>query len=310
MTTPPPHRGPRGLFAGIVTMDLQFAVPGFPERNAKTYADAWAVAPGGPATNAATVFAHLGGAATLVTGVGRHPLTDFIMADLATSGIALVDLHAGQAVVPPIVSIISSRDNGDRTVITRRPDPVTTAPDPSILGAVDGADICLVDGFFLEAALALAARARDRGVPVVLDGGSWKEGLERLLALTDIAVVSERFRPPDLPAGTDVLTALHERFGCRRIAVTRGERGIRAFEDGHRFEVAAAPVAAVDTLAAGDFFHGAFCFAHATGQSFPAALAFAARVAGRSCAHFGTRAWLDHIDDLRGEAQSFAPARD
>ncbi|TVR84648.1 MAG: sugar kinase [Rhodospirillales bacterium] len=307
MTTPP-WAGPRGLFAGVVTVDLQYALPGFPERNAKTYADAWAVAPGGPATNAATVFARLGGNATLVTGNGEHPLAEVIAADLRASGVVVVDLHAGQPVAPPIVSILSSSDNGDRTVITRRPDVIPIAPPSHLLDTVDGADICLVDGFFLDAAVALASRARERGAPVVLDGGSWKEGLERLLALTDIAVVSERFRPPDLPAATDVISALHERFGCRRVAVTRGEHAIRAFEDGHRFEVPATPIAAVDTLAAGDFFHGAFCFAHATGQSFPAALAFAARVAARSCAHFGTRAWLDHIDDLRRKAQLFGPA--
>jgi sugar/nucleoside kinase (ribokinase family) len=52
----------------------------------------------------------------------------------------------------------------------------------------------------------------------------------------------------------------------------------------------------VDTLGAGDFFHGALAFRIASmgldDARFADDLAYAARVAGESLASFGTRAWL------------------
>jgi sugar/nucleoside kinase (ribokinase family) len=51
-------------------------------------------------------------------------------------------------------------------------------------------------------------------------------------------------------------------------------------------------VEAVDTLGAGDIFHGAFCHAYAGGLGFSASLASAAEVASRACAFWGPRAWI------------------
>jgi sugar/nucleoside kinase (ribokinase family) len=47
-------------------------------------------------------------------------------------------------------------------------------------------------------------------------------------------------------------------------------------------------IKAVDTLGAGDIFHGAFCH-YILQQDFPTALSNAAKVAARSCESFGTR---------------------
>jgi hypothetical protein len=61
---------------------------------------------------------------------------------------------------------------------------------------VVGVDAVLVDGHHLDLALPLAAAARAAGVPVLLDGGSWKPGLEQLLTLVDIALISEVLQVP------------------------------------------------------------------------------------------------------------------
>jgi hypothetical protein len=54
----------------------------------------------------------------------------------------------------------------------------------------------LVDGHHLDLALPVAAAARAAGVPVLLDGGSWKPGLEGLLELVDIALLSRTSGSP------------------------------------------------------------------------------------------------------------------
>jgi sugar/nucleoside kinase (ribokinase family) len=59
-------------------------------------------------------------------------------------------------------------------------------------------------------------------------------------------------------------------------------------------EIRPPSVAAIDTLGAGDLFHGAFCHAYAVNRDFSASLAVAAETASRSTAHWGPRLWIDH----------------
>jgi sugar/nucleoside kinase (ribokinase family) len=149
----------------------------------------------------------------------------------------------------------------------------------------------LLDGFVPELAVPLCREARRRGVPVVMDGGSWKPGSGEILAHVDCAIVSERFRPngKEVP---DVLTAIHA-LGPAQAAVTRGERALSWSDGTRRGEIISPTVEAVDTLGAGDIFHGAYCHFRAAGAGFGSSLQRAAEVAAQSCRYFGTRAWID-----------------
>jgi hypothetical protein len=52
------------------------------------------------------------------------------------------------------------------------------------------AAVVLVDGRFMDACQAWSRAARARGIHVVLDGGSWKEGSDELLKDIDTAICS------------------------------------------------------------------------------------------------------------------------
>jgi sugar/nucleoside kinase (ribokinase family) len=52
-------------------------------------------------------------------------------------------------------------------------------------------------------------------------------------------------------------------------------------------------VEAVDTMGAGDIFHGSFCYFTAIGHGFVEALEMAARIAAESCRFRGTREWMN-----------------
>ncbi|MDQ6936225.1 MAG: sugar kinase, partial [Actinomycetota bacterium] len=72
----------RGLFAGLTTVDVVHRLERLPGPDEKVTAARQDVVAGGPAANAASTFAGLGGVATLVTGLGRHPLAAAARADL------------------------------------------------------------------------------------------------------------------------------------------------------------------------------------------------------------------------------------
>ncbi len=83
------------------------------------------------------------------------------------------------------------------------PTPLLVAGGLVPLDVVQDRAAVLVDGHHLAAATVLARAARRRGVPVVLDGGSWKPGPGELLREVDDAVLSADFVLPGTGVGQD-----------------------------------------------------------------------------------------------------------
>ena len=124
--------------------------------------------------------------------------------------------------------------------------------------------------------------------------------MEKFLGRADIVIASEDFKDA---AGNTIFemecNAMHK-------AITRGERPILygakdISGDGGRFsyskkELPVESVRAVDTLGAGDIFHGAFCYGYfEKGHSCEEALLFAGKVASESVKYKGPREWMVHL---------------
>ncbi len=279
-----------GLFVGITTIDIQYLLDAFPESNAKTWAGAFAMTVGGPATNAAITFAHLGGKSHLLSVIGQHPFTSYVESELRQYNVSWTELSPGVSQLPTISSIVTT-PGGHRTVIASRFSPTASMSDATWIAEHEDYDIVLVDGLNMDTCCKVAQQARQCGIPVVLDGGSWKEGMESLLPSVDVAICSEQFASPEGGEEETVLAYL-ARQGVRYRAITRGERPIiyRTPEEAGEIVIEAGEV--VDTLGAGDILHGAFCYFYAKDDHFVPALLQASRVASLSCQTFGTRSWM------------------
>jgi sugar/nucleoside kinase (ribokinase family) len=283
-----------GTFVGMTTLDLIYEVARVPRGNEKLAAKRQTVAAGGPAANAAVTFSALGGHAVLATALGDGPLAEAAAADLRAQRVTLVDCAAAGESPLPISSVLVSAGSGDRAVVSidARGRPVRPRAEAS-RAAGEGA-VLLCDGNYPELALAAARAARERGIHTVLDGGSWKDVLPELLPLIDVAICSADFAMPGVHGERALLGALLAR-GIKLACVTHGP-GPVVWRDARRSgEVAVPRAAVVDTLAAGDIFHGAFCYALVTLPSAPEPaplLAFAAEIASFSTAFFGSREWI------------------
>ncbi len=284
-------RSPRqGVFVGHIGIDLIYLSPEALSSNQKLAALDWAIAAGGPATNAAVTFAYLGDRPVLVGSLGHHPLTELARTDLNDRGVILTDLDADRAEPPPISSIVVNQENGDRSVISLNAAKSQLSADRCPDTLLDDAAIVLIDGHQMALSVAVAKTARSRQIPVAIDGGSWKPGFDRVLPFVDYAVCSADFFPPGCRDRADVFDFLTQ-FGIANIAITDGPRPIEVLNRGDRHSVNVPSVEAIDTLGAGDIFHGAFC--HFIGdREFREALSGAAEVAARSCQFFGTRSWM------------------
>jgi sugar/nucleoside kinase (ribokinase family) len=292
----------KALFVGLCTLDVIQSVDQVPGSNDKITALRQAIAAGGPATNAAVTHAYLGGISTLLTSVGQHPLASGIRADLTQAQVDLADLGARSEEPPSLSSVLVTAGSGDRAVVSVNASRQDLAAPDYLPQLVEDCALVEVDGHHPGVAEAALRIARENGKITVLDGGSWKSGTRRLLADCDVVVCSSNFHPPGTDTPGQVLAFLHE-HGAKWPAITNGSNPI-IWRDGsevHSLEVPGVHV--VDTLAAGDVFHGALAWmlaaqAQTDGGSFRHALAFAAHVASASCQHFGSREWMKTPRDV------------
>lgn len=279
-----------GLFVGLVTLDLVYQTAGPPSNNQKIVASDYTVSAGGPATNAAVTFAHLGNQAKLLGVVGQHPIHHLIRADLADYQVAIADLNPTYSEPPPVSSIIVTQTTGERAIVSLNARKSQAASTTIPSGILQGVDIVLIDGHQIEVGQAIAQLAQANKIPVILDGGSWKPGLEKVLPYVNYAVCSADFRPPDCQGSAQILNYLSD-IGIPQIAITHGGKPIEYVSPDQAGWLEVPQVRAVDTLGAGDVFHGAFCHYILQG-GFATALTQAATVATKSCQYFGTRRWL------------------
>jgi sugar/nucleoside kinase (ribokinase family) len=281
----------RGLFVGLITLDCIYQAERPPQANEKLVAQQTLLAAGGPATNAAVTFAHLGSEASLLGTLGQHPLTSVIRDDLQTGQVQLVDLCPELLTPPPMSSIVVSQQTGERAVISRNAVDRQISDPQAYLGQlqawVQASQIVLIDGHQMALSQTIAELANRLNIPVVIDAGSWKPGFEKVLPLADVVIASANFCVPD---ELDPILGL-QRLGVGKIAITQGAQPILYWQTQRHGQLNVPSIRAVDTLGAGDIFHGAFCrFYRELG--FIDALTVASRVAAFACQHWGTRAWM------------------
>ncbi len=281
----------KGVFLGLATADIVYYLPHHPRNNQKIKAERQLSFAGGPATNAAVTFAAFGNQASLITGLGMHPLAFMAKTDIADHFVHLIDCTDQPKRPPILASIMVDLSNGERSVVFSNTDVRKLRSDALGESILEDADILMLDGYYLPQAVQLAEMAKPLSIPVVLDGGSWKEGLEELLPLCDYAICSNNFFPPGCSQPECVLSFLQDR-GVGSIAITRDGEPIIARHGGDTLDVPVMEIKAVDTLGAGDIFHGAFCH-YILDHDFLTSLGRAAEVAGISCTSLGTRAWIE-----------------
>jgi sugar/nucleoside kinase (ribokinase family) len=273
---------------GLCTVDLVQRVTELPAPGEKVQSLSVEFAAGGPATNAAVAIAALGGQARLSTVLGTHPLARLAADDLSACGVSLADAQPDRT-EPPAVSAVSVRAaDGERTVVSHNAAGVSAMAHTDL----SAADALLLDGHHPALALAAARAARSRGIPVVLDAGSWKPVLTDLLPLVDVCACSSAFASRVPLANPVVIT-------------THGPAPVSWQADGTGGEVPVEPVAARDTAGAGDVWHGAFALATGrlgrvpTAAEVPALIDYANRAAAVRIRHEGARAWVEPMLRLR-----------
>ncbi len=285
----------RTVFCGLTTIDLVQNVENVPAANEKVVSTSALLDVGGPAANAARTAGSLGAFPALVSPIGPGVFGTLAHEWLRESHVHVVDLADDG---DPAISAVAIDAQGNRSVISsNNTGRIHRFPKPDIL---DGATALLVDGHLLDVQIALARTAENMGIPVVLDGGSYKPGLESLIKHVTHAIVSADFQLPCV-ASDQVLETLIG-AGPAFAARTHGGGSIEAILDHKLYSLPIQEVPAeqiVDTLGAGDVIHGAFVAAIGAGQDELSSLAAAAQLASLSVQSAGAMGWVENLAEAQ-----------
>src|SRR5262249_18036010 len=262
---------PRILCTGIAVLDEVFRVDEFPPPDGKAMATEFVAVGGGCAANAAVAVARLGAQASyagpLGGPAGQEPISDRILAGLAAEGVDCAGCVRLDGVTSALSAIFVNA-RGERTIATYRDHRLDTVAPRDADALAAATDAVLADNRFPAFALPICRAALRRGVPVVLDADKpAAPGDPLFAACSHIVFSSEALRAP---RRMDDLGAALRKFGEATnafLAVPNGADPV-LWRD-HDDAIRALPVfriAAVDTLAAGDIFHGAFTLALLEGR--------------------------------------------
>ena len=265
---------PRIVCAGITTLDFIYAVDVMPSEPLKYRSNAMVTSGGGLAGNAATACARLGASVRLVARLGDDFWADPMIAELERDGVDCKLVRRCPGHRSPVSAVVVD-PKGERLVVSYSdPDiPSDTGWIPADLAT--HADALYAETRWIEAALAVLPQARAAGIPSVLDADRKPTRPEVLALASHVG-----FSAP----------ALREFTGIANVyLVTDGANGAWYMDGGEVVHVPAFPVTSVDTLGAGDTWHGALAVALAGRQPLERAVRFANAAAALKCTEFGGR---------------------
>ncbi|PSH68901.1 ribokinase [Phyllobacterium brassicacearum] len=291
----PNEKKQRILCVGALTMDTIFRLDRLPSGPGKFIPLEAVEIAAGMASSAAATIARLGGDVSLWASVGEDDIGRRVVAELSAEDVDCTHVRRIKGARSAFSSIFVDAA-GERMIVPFYDPALLSAP--AVMPPIaDGQfDVVMTDVRWpLAAAQALKA-AQAAGVRGVLDADTASlETLEMLLPLASHIVASEPAAErvtgeSDPERATVALAALYGRDGAF-IAVTGGEQGSYWY-DGLEGEVRHMPAFAVDvvdTLAAGDVFHGAFAMGLARGYPIYQIMRFASAAAAIKCSRFGGR---------------------
>ena len=280
----------RMIAVGAICNTTIYRVDHVPSLPAKLLASAMTQVVDGMALSAAYALVRLGGSAKIWARVGDDELAVSMRHSLSAEGLDTHGLHTVPGTLTSQATVIVDQ-HGDRLVVPFHDPRVDKSPSWLPLDELDDADFVHCDTRWVEGAEAAMKAARARHLPCMIDGDvAPLEVLQRLIPLATHAVFSDAGLL--IYSGCDDVTAALIKVGSTHgghVGASCGAKGYFWFEQGQVRHVKAPVIKVVDTLSAGDVFHGAFALALLEGKDVENAARFACAAASLKCTRFGGR---------------------
>ena len=283
---------------GHAAVDHIGVVPRYPEIDTKVELEQFSIQGGGPVATAMVVLSSFGVETSFVGKISDDDFGMFIRQGFREAGVDSSALVVERGRVSPLSFIAVDRKTGKRTIFYTRGSVTPLTKEELPLGIIGSAKILHVDGLQMQAQITAAKYAREHGVKVVYDAGSWRDGSDELIGLTDTIIASERF---SAEAGGGALAESLKSFaakGPKTVVITMGEDGSVGMENNETYILPGMSVSVVDTTGAGDVYHGAFIYGMLRKKNLRERMNFANTAAALKCRSLGGRAGIPSLSEI------------
>lgn len=276
---------------GANVFDTLYNIPSYPTEDTKMRATASKTAGGGPVATGLVAAQKLGEDTAYIGVLSDDNGGKFLKEDFEKYGVKtdLIDIKSGYRSFASVLWLCA--DSATRTCVFDKGDLPALVLSETQKQAVRDAEILMVDGNELDAAVEAAKIARESGIKVLYDCGGLYEGVEKLLAYTDIMIPSEEFSLGHTGCKTaeEAARKLYETYSPEVVVITQGKKGGIIFDGSEIIAYPIYPAVVVDSNGSGDVFHGAFAAAVCKGYDYLKCCHFSSAVSGLKCTGVGAR---------------------
>jgi sulfofructose kinase len=274
---------------GIAVLDLIMQVDEMPHLADKYRAKAVKLTGGGLSGNAATACARLGAKTRIITRIGDDLIGDMILKGLEKEGID-ISLCRNYAAKDSPISAIFVDNQGERMIMSHSDENIEEDAAWLPVDLASTSDAVCGDTRWETGALTLFNQARAAQIPSLLDADRGPKNKEVILAASHVGFSARGLREFTHIQELDKALAEAMQLSSHNfLCVTDGANGVWYGLEGRVKNLPAFNIKAVDTLGAGDTWHGALAVALAEKQPIEQALRFANATAALKCLTFGGR---------------------
>lgn len=268
---------------GISTLDIVHTLDSMPSKPEKYVSGDATMVVGGCAANAAIAIARLGGNATLVSRVGEDQAGQLILNQLQHEGVDCSQIAVTENARTPFSSILVDA-SGERQIVNFRGRHLQETHRAD--GGENTVHATLVDSRWMSAAMNALELANRSDIPGIIDAEPPISD-ELLDLATHIAFSRQGLLQytgqNTIDSGLRSASMRHDKWIC----VTDGDQGCFTIDADVITRIPALDVPVVDTLGAGDVWHGAFAIHLADGHSELDCIHFANAASALKCTKTG-----------------------
>lgn len=276
---------------GANVCDTLITVSNYPKEDTKLKADTITQSGGGPCATGLVAASKLGEKCAYIGTLTDDSAGKFLKIDLEKYGVSTENVTIKNGFTSFSSFILLSKESASRTCVFHKGDIPEWSLDEKQKKVVIDAEILMIDGNEMKAALEAVKLAKENETKVLYDAGGLYDNVEKLLPYADILIPSEEFALGHTGA-KDAQTAakiLFDKYLPEIVVITQGKKGGIIYDGKELKEYPAFLVDTVDSNGSGDVFHGAFAFCVASGYNYYKACIFSSAVSALKCTKIGAR---------------------
>ena len=286
---------------GANVFDTLYNIPSYPTEDTKMRSTGSKLAGGGPVATGLVAAQKLGEDTAYIGVLADDNGGAFLTKDFEKYGVNTdnIEIKEGYRSFTSVLWLCA--DTATRTCVFDKGDLPPLKLNDTQKKAIKEAEILMVDGNEMSAAVEAAKIARQNGTKVLYDCGGLYEGVEKLLALTDIMIPSEEFSlgHTGCASAEEAAKKLYDTYSPEVVVITQGKRGGIIYDGKEIVSYPIYPAVVVDSNGSGDVFHGAFAAAVCKGYDYLKCCHFSSAVSGLKCTGVGARESVPNFETTK-----------